>query len=127
MNCTTCMIGDFKSELCPTEFCKQCGKEGSSEDIEEILMNYKLKWIPINKQVPEFFTINLITIIRQDENWNNNPYIRIAQYTPHGWTEIPKSLGTFFGEDILKIEDGNPIVLAWMPLPEPWKGADDEN
>lgn len=40
MNCTTCMIADFKSELCTTEFCKKCGKEGSSEDVERVLMNY---------------------------------------------------------------------------------------
>lgn len=57
-------------------------------------------------------------LIYHKDNKYEYPYL-IAQYTNGfennevGWTEM---------------NDANEVidVMAWMPLPEPWKGADDE-
>jgi hypothetical protein len=88
------MIGDFKSELCPVEFCKQCGKEGGSEDVEKMLMNYKLKWIPCSERLPEAGVSVIVT--------SKGGYVYTSNIAHGEWE---------YG--------GN--VIAWMPLPEPWK------
>jgi hypothetical protein len=96
------MIGDFKSELCPTEFCKQCGKEGSSEDIEEILMNYKSKWIPCEERLPEKDGHYLCTVTKPQ--YIDGIYVKFIYWCGRWYGWQPSD------------------VTAWMPLPEPYKG-----
>lgn len=99
MNCTTCMIGDFKSELCPVEFCKQCGKEGGSEDVEKMLMNYKLKWIPCEERLPSGDGQVLVNVCVNDAPWSI----------------------ILMSSDSVKEYYKRGHINAWMPLPEPYK------
>ena len=52
----------------------------------------------------------------------NGPLLAFAEYEPDA---LLVSGGKWYLEDDMReFKDVN--VIAWMPLPEPWKGADDE-
>ena len=87
------------------------------------------EWIPCRERLPELtihenepfigeWDNSEPVLIYHKDNKYEYPYL-IAQYTNGfennevGWTEM---------------EDANDVidVVAWMPLPKPWKGADDE-
>ena len=60
------------------------------------------EWIPCSERLPEAPTFCLVTT---DGSYND--VIDIALYMSDGWHKASK-------------------VLAWMPLPKPYKGGDDE-
>lgn len=62
-------------------------------------------WIPCSERLPKENTEVLMSL-----EWG----IDIGEYRNGDW----------HSEWINYYDDGD--VLAWMPLPEPWKGADDE-
>ena len=62
-------------------------------------------WIPCSVRLPKENTEVLISL-----EWG----IDIGEYRNGDW----------HSEWINHYDDGN--VLAWMPLPKPWRGADDE-
>lgn len=120
MNCTTCMIDDFKHELCSNEFCEKCGAEGTSEDVESIFMkNAVSKWIPCSERLPSECDEFLIT---WTASVTNKPLLAFAEYEPDA---LLVSGGKWYLEDDMR-EFKDVDVIAWMPLPEPWKGAGDE-
>ena len=63
------------------------------------------KWIPVTEALPEVKEMVLIT--------NNKGHVRCGQYQ-----------GTYDGKNYRWWWKHNTLeeVLAWMPLPEPWKG-----
>ena len=63
------------------------------------------EWIPCSERLPKENTEVLMSL-----EWG----IDIGEYRNGDW----------HSEWINHYDDGN--VLAWMPLPKPWKGADDE-
>lgn len=74
-------------------------------------------WIPCSERLPEERGIYLCTV----EAPYRNP--REMYYAPQEWAD--KSDNATW-----RSTDGNYVfdwfVEAWQPLPEPWKGADDE-
>jgi hypothetical protein len=71
------------------------------------------EWIPCSERLPKIGEVVLVTW-----EWGCKKYITIAyMVTIRGVTYWDSKLQH-------KYEPLN--VLAWMPLPKPWKGADDE-
>ena len=58
-------------------------------------------WIPCSERLPKLGQICLVT----RANWFGKPRIEIAGYWLDGW----------------RIKGHNTDILAWMPLPEPYK------
>lgn len=74
------------------------------------------KWIPCSERLPEETGIYLCTV--------GDPYRnpREMRYAPQEWAdEIANA--TWRNTDGYYVFDW--FVKAWMPLPEPWKGADE--
>lgn len=70
------------------------------------------EWIPCSERLPEPNQYVLVTYKTTDE-------VHICQYYGDGSENPWYSL-------IDECLAWNNVVLAWMPLPQPWKGADDE-
>ena len=78
-------------------------------------------WIPCGERLPEEYGEFLVTMTEKakakdlgfdiDEN-----YIRKMRYNSNGW-QLPRHIPSWINEAV-KDE-----VLAWMPLPEPWRGG----
>ena len=64
------------------------------------------QWIPCSERLPDAGEYYFVTV--QHFGWNYTEYrdIDIAKYEVDGWRSCHN-------------------VLAWMPLPEPWKGERD--
>lgn len=90
---------------------KKCGMtiDGGYDSTDVICALEELpsagKWIPCSERLPEDNERVLVTTA-----WG---------YVTIGWI----SKGIWSTELIVNCQD---FVLAWMPLPKPWKGADDE-
>lgn len=66
------------------------------------------EWIPCSERLPERGEDVLIT-----DEYGDVSIASIEYSTPHPWQSVYE----------FHIEY---MVYAWMPLPEPWEGADDE-
>jgi hypothetical protein len=82
----------------------------------EIVPDRPQEWIPCSERLPSENGYYLVTL--------ENGVVKILGYSTTQRTTYPKGF--------YHIEDGfswrqiqNPVV-AWMPLPEAWKGADDD-
>lgn len=79
-------------------------------------------WIPCSKRLPSKSGEYLVTIIQNESSFQQgvtNLSIRFL---------APANIlyGEGFGEQMVWRQELWEDVVAWMPLPEPWKGADDE-
>ena len=107
MNCTTCMIGDFKNELCPNEFCEKCGAEGTSEDVESILMkNAVSEWIPCEDRLPSKSGTYLVTYEWVGQSGTKYTEIEVIDFERGRWSDHTRHYEK---------------VTAWMPLPKPYE------
>lgn len=116
-DCRKCCVSDFKHALCKEDFCEKYYREGSAEDFEKLLLH----WIPCSERMP-------------DEDCLTGANV---QYS------VPVLMTAYNAEDEETIVDyGHTVdgrwysdttdlfvpswweVLAWMPLPEPWKGKE---
>ena len=71
------------------------------------------EWIPCSERLPRPYTGVLVC----DEcGW-----ISLGSYRPCDVTEKDSGWSTF-----TRIKIPTDGIIAWMPLPKPWKGADDE-
>ena len=75
------------------------------------------EWIPCSERLPS--DGQYVIIQYYDTVWKNHVSVVGACYN-----NLEGFVDTGYGE--AWFGDGNDDVLAWMPLPEPWKGADDE-
>ena len=75
-------------------------------------------WIPCSERLPEEDICNsyLIAWIPANEKVKCGlpHYYQVADWEDGDWTNLD-----FCGHEEI-------VILAWMPLPEPWEGADDE-
>ena len=75
------------------------------------------EWIPCSERLPKYYDEYLVTL--------ESPQmliIGIAEYEPD---EMLVAGGKWYLDDYDRVHS-DLQVIAWMPLPEPWKGADDE-
>ena len=69
------------------------------------------QWIPCSKRLPNAQDVVIVSI--RDETGDT-----AYNYTSHGWLTTDK-------EYWIVDDDINHYVVAWMPLPEPWKGEEE--
>ena len=94
----------------------------------------KGEWIPCSERLPDNIRPVLVT-------WKNNDpasyyqyiagkhFIGTAHYYRGKWywySSVTEDLLVEYGECETEECDEAIEVVAWMPLPEPWKGADNE-
>lgn len=72
------------------------------------------KWIPVSEKLPENFQRVLVTIV----NYNENKVVRVAEY--YGRKRIFQ-----IKENHEQWEVGEKGLLAWRPLPEPYKAESE--
>ena len=92
------------------------------------------EWIPCSEKLPEDIRPVLVT-------WKNNDpasyyqyivgkhFIGTAHYHRGKWywySSVTEDLLAEYGKCETEEFDEAIEAVAWMPLPEPWKGADDE-
>ena len=62
------------------------------------------RWIPVTERLPEEYGRYLVTV---DSKAIKEKLVAADDYFPYGW------------------DDYRDDVVAWMPLPEPWKGEEE--
>lgn len=74
------------------------------------------EWIPCSERLPEEDGIYIV-----DDRVFNSPWIHTAGFmvSSKAWCE---NHGVYYDDKYGRYEDGR--VIAWQPLPEPWKGEE---
>ena len=73
------------------------------------------EWIPVSERLPEDFQRVLVTIVR----YNGDKIVRVAEY-------YDKKKFFQIKENDEQWEVGEKGLLAWMPLPEPYKEVEND-
>lgn len=95
------------------------------------------EWISCSERMPETDNTNeinefdVLLVVRPKKHPERTPQVYIGKLRP---VEGDDGSGNFWGVKTTPCEwtiwgwsyFQEPEVLAWMPLPKPWKGADDE-
>ena len=126
INCTNCAISDFKESLC--ERCDKMKRIGSADDIEKLIIRClpsarsEQRWIPCSERLPEESGRYLVTrgLNACGALWNRVYIINYSDLmglkSERIWWD-----GNVGKSDFERIDD----VIAWMPLPEPYKGGQE--
>lgn len=106
----------FSEEYSPDG--KPCGLTLQSSDGNAVDLVPAQKWIPCSERLPKPYTAVLVC----DEcGW-----ISLGVYRPCDVTEKDSGWSTLGWSTLTRIKLPTDEVLAWMPLPKPWEGADNE-
>lgn len=103
-DCRKCCVSDFKDALCEQEFCEKYYSEGRAKDFEKLLP----QWIPVTERLPEESGLYIVTNVG-----------RWAEPVGTRYFNVREDGGFWSGHPGDK-------VLAWMPLPEPYREDHDE-
>ena len=124
----------------------QLRRKPNDEEWEDWLRSFKAipsadrpqgEWIPCSERMPETDNTNeinefdVLLVVRPKKHPERTPQVYIGKLRP---VEGDDGSGNFWGVKTAPCEwtiwgwgyFQEPEVLAWMPLPEPWKGAGDE-
>ena len=82
----------------------------------EVIEPKRGEWIPCTERLPSENGDYFVTL--------ENGVVKILGYSTTQRTTYPK--GFYYIKDGFSWRQMQNPVVAWMPLPEPWKGADDE-
>lgn len=109
---------DYHSEVC--EECinyPNCDHTIQDDVTETIIkeLEQELKWVSVNERLPENFQRVLVTVV----NYNKNKVVRVAEY--YGRQRIFQ-----IKENHDQWEVGDKGLLAWTPLPEPYKAESED-
>ena len=87
--------------------CERCAFDCLIRNVVEALSQPPAdQWIPCSERLPKLGQICLVT----RANWFGKPRLEIAGYWLDGW----------------RIKGHNTEISAWMPLPEPYKGEQND-
>ena len=106
--CDTC--ANDNEDVC--DYCTRksmlwsCSKENAEKVADEILKNV---WIPANEKMSTKNTVCLVTVMYGKDIYVNKEAVYMG--------------GEFWNMNDIKITDA---VIAWMPMPKPWKGENKE-
>ena len=113
------IISALRQLLAMCEFVDQYGDSIDADPyfnaVETVIdLLHKTEWIPVSERLPVIGDTYLVTVmvgkdIRTDVAGSFGSYIDGFWDTFNDW-----------------IEDKECHVIAWMPLPEPWKGGDSD-
>ena len=90
--------------------------EALAKDALLILPSAEAEWIPCSERLPEENETVLISAKYIGHLSKNDPYVEEGFLTHDGWYSV---YGDNYSELLAE-------VVAWMPLPKPYKGGDDE-
>ena len=99
---------DCFGEECKYNDCMVCVFANAIEIVKQEAEQYNNGWIPCRERLPEPIRPALVTL----RNWMNDRYfVRVGRFHTDHW----------------KTDEGiveNSVVIAWQPLPEPFKERD---
>ena len=104
-------------------------RDYAEEVVSDVPSAEKHEWIPCGERLPEEGEVVLVCmrIESHKAEWEEQRSIEFGRissdrydYYGTGWEWLNES-GTDYWQ-----ADWDNSILAWMPLPKPWKGADDE-
>ncbi len=91
------------------------GVESMYEMIKELIKSQPKvgEWIPCSERLPEKDGVYIV-----DDRAFNSPWVHTAGFkvSSKAWCE---NHGVYYDDKYGRYEDGR--VIAWQPLPEPWK------
>lgn len=133
LNCSNCRIGDFKHSLCDcyNGFCAKYKGIGTEEDffmaIEELSDEIvQGRWIPIREGLPEehewvgtkSFGTTISDKVHITFDVNGERFVRTLSLQNGELSNYEKrTMDTLYK---------GWKMIAWMPMPKPYKGGDDE-
>lgn len=120
------------------DYCNHVEMCGWRKDVEEQGCEFFddcYKWIPCSEKMPEDIKAVNITWVNHNpvsyyEHVKDMPFVGTAHYgNGKWWWESPtcEDYLAEYGESPFDEIDKDIEVIAWMPLPEPWKGASNDN